>query len=222
MWESLPGWESWFGVLLLKTATPEFPPRTCLPVSSGQSTWYPLPQHRGKSLPSSSGLLKPLSCTLHPFWASAGLCWYLVTQSCLTLCDTLDCSTPGLPLSHHLLESTRVHIHCIGDAIQPSHPLMPSSPSELSLSQHQGLFQWNVCLHQMTKTLELRFLQMSLWIQATSAFSPAEILEVRTHTHTLFLVSFSSSWGTRLPTEITFFHSELPAVFLIMSDGSDG
>ena len=59
------------------------------------------------------------------------------------------------PIPHHLLELAQVHVHCIGDAIQPSHPLMPSSPSALNLSQNQELFQWVVCSHQMTKILEL-------------------------------------------------------------------
>ena len=49
-------------------------------------------------------------------------------------------SIPGLLVPHHLLEFAQVHVHRIGDTIQPSHPLMPSSPSILSLSQHQGLF----------------------------------------------------------------------------------
>ena len=61
------------------------------------------------------------------------------TQSCLTLCDPMDCSTPGLSVPHHLLKFAQVHVHCISDAIQPSHPLMPSSPSALNLLQHQGL-----------------------------------------------------------------------------------
>ena len=51
----------------------------------------------------------------------------------------MDCNTPGLPVPHHLLEFVQVHIHCIGDAIQPSHPLTSSSPSALILSQLQGL-----------------------------------------------------------------------------------
>ena len=59
----------------------------------------------------------------------------------LTLCDSKDYSTPGLPIPHQLLESAQVHVHCICDAIQSFHPLMPSSPSALYLSQHQGLFQ---------------------------------------------------------------------------------
>ena len=72
-----------------------------------------------------------------------------VTQSCPTLCDPMDCSTPGLPVLHHLLEFAQVHVHCINDAVQPSDPLTPSSLSALSLFQHQGLFQWIICLHQM-------------------------------------------------------------------------
>ena len=55
------------------------------------------------------------------------------------LCDPMDCSMPGLPVPHHLPEFAQVHVHCIGDTIQPSHPLTPSSA--LSLSQHQRLFQ---------------------------------------------------------------------------------
>ena len=62
---------------------------------------------------------------------------FTVAQSCLTLCNPMDCSTPGLPVPHHFPKFAQVHVYCIGDAIQPSHPLMPSSPSALSLSQHQ-------------------------------------------------------------------------------------
>ena len=67
-----------------------------------------------------------------------------VTQSCPTLCDPMDCSTPGLPVHHQLLEFTQTHVHWVGDAIQPSHPLLfPSSPA-FNLSQHQGLFYESV------------------------------------------------------------------------------
>ena len=75
----------------------------------------------------------------------------------------MDCSTPSLPVPHHLPEFAQVHVHCIGGAIQPSHPLTPSSPSALNLSQHQGLFQWINGLHQMTKILELQH-QSFQWI----------------------------------------------------------
>ena len=61
-------------------------------------------------------------------------CCCSVTRSCLTLCDPRVCSKSGSPVPHHLLKFAQVHVHCIGDAIQPSHPLTPSSPSALNLS----------------------------------------------------------------------------------------
>ena len=61
-----------------------------------------------------------------------------VAQSCLTLCNPMDCSMPGLPDHHQLLEFTQTHV---SDAIQPSHPLSSPSPHTFNLSQHQGLFQ---------------------------------------------------------------------------------
>ena len=57
-----------------------------------------------------------------------------MTQSCLTLCDPMDCSMPGLPVHHQLLESTQTHVHCVGDAIRPSYPLLSPSPPALNLS----------------------------------------------------------------------------------------
>ena len=65
-----------------------------------------------------------------------------VAQSCPTLCNPMNRSTPGLPVHHQLLEFTHTHVHWVGDAIQPSHPLLSPSPPALNLSQHQGLFQW--------------------------------------------------------------------------------
>ena len=79
-----------------------------------------------------------------------------VAQLWPTLCNPMDCSMSGLPVPHHLPKFAQVHVHCIHDAIQPSHPLTPSSPSALNLSQHQELFQWVNCSHQMTKILELQ------------------------------------------------------------------
>ena len=79
-----------------------------------------------------------------------------VAQLCPTLCHPMDCSMTGLPVPHYLPKFAQVHAHYISDAIQPSHSLTPSSPSALNLSQHQGLFQWVICSHQMTKILELQ------------------------------------------------------------------
>ena len=63
------------------------------------------------------------------------------TQSCLTLCDPVECSTPGLAVHHQLPELAQTHIHWVGDAIQQTHPLLSPSPPAFNLSQHQGLFQ---------------------------------------------------------------------------------
>ena len=67
-------------------------------------------------------------------------CCFSDPKSCPTLCDPMQCSTPGLPVLHYLLELTQTHLHWVGDAIQPSHSLLPSSPA-LYISQHQGLSQ---------------------------------------------------------------------------------
>ena len=79
-----------------------------------------------------------------------------VAQLCLTLCDPMNHSMPGLPVHHQLLEFTQTHVHWVGDAIQPSHPLSsPSSPS-LNLSQHQSLFQWVNSSHEVARVLEFQ------------------------------------------------------------------
>ena len=72
-----------------------------------------------------------------------------VAQSYLTLCDPMNRSTPGLPVHHQLPESTQTHVHWVGDATQPSHPLSSPSPPALNLSQHQGLFKWVSSPHQV-------------------------------------------------------------------------
>ena len=64
-----------------------------------------------------------------------------VAQSCPTLCDPMNRSTPGLPVYHHLLEFTQTHVYRVSDAIQPSHPLSSPSPPAPNSSQHQSLFQ---------------------------------------------------------------------------------
>ena len=77
-----------------------------------------------------------------------------VAQSCLTPCDPMNCSTPGLPVHHQLQESTQTHVHGVGDAIQPSHPMPFPSPPAFNLPQHQGLFKWVSSSHQVAKVLE--------------------------------------------------------------------
>ena len=81
-----------------------------------------------------------------------------VAQLCPTLCDPMDCSTPGFPVHHQLPELAQTHIHRVGDAIQPSHPLSSPSPPTFNLSQHQGLFKWVSSSHQVAKGLEFQLL----------------------------------------------------------------
>ena len=68
----------------------------------------------------------------------------------------MDCSTPVFPVLHYLLEFAQTHVHQVSDAIQPSHPLLPSSPLALNLFQHPGLFQQVSSLHQVAKVSELQ------------------------------------------------------------------
>ena len=85
------------------------------------------------------------------------LTWFSsVAQSCPTLCNPMDCSTPSLPVYYQLPEFTQTHVHWVGDAIQPSYPLSSPSPPTFNLSQHQGLFKWVTSLHQVAKVLELQ------------------------------------------------------------------
>ena len=92
----------------------------------------------------------------------------LVAQSCLTLCNPMNHSMPGLPVHHQLPESTQTHVHCVVDAIQPSHPLSSPPPPAPNLSQHQGLCKWVSSLHQVAKVLEFQLQHQSLqWTPRT-------------------------------------------------------
>ena len=79
-----------------------------------------------------------------------------VSQSCLTLCNPMNCSTPGLPVHHQLPEFTQTHVHRVSDAIQPSRPLLSPSPPVPNPSQHQSLFQWVDSSHEVAKVLEFQ------------------------------------------------------------------
>ena len=84
-------------------------------------------------------------------------------QSCLTLCKPMDCSMLDFPVHHQLPELAQTHVHWVGDAMQPSHPLSSPSPPAFNLSQHQGLIQWANSSHQVAKVLELQH-QSFQWI----------------------------------------------------------
>ena len=84
-----------------------------------------------------------------------------LAQSCLTLYDPMDSSTPGVPVHRLLLELAQTHVHRVGDAIQISHPPSSPSPPAFSLSQHQGLFQGVSSSHQVAKVLEFQLQHQS-------------------------------------------------------------
>ena len=93
----------------------------------------------------------------------------LFAQSCPTLCDPVDCSTPGFPVHHQLPELTQTHVHRVDDAIHPSHPLSSSSPPAFNFSRHQGLFKWVSFSHQVAKLLEFQLQhQFFQWIFRTN------------------------------------------------------
>ena len=89
-------------------------------------------------------------------------CCCLVIKPCPTLCHSMDCSMPGFHVLHYLQEFAHIHVHWVGDAIQPSHPLSVPSPA-LNLSRHWGHSQWVSSLHHLAKVLELQH-QSFLWI----------------------------------------------------------
>ena len=93
-----------------------------------------------------------------------------VAQLCLNLCNSMDCSTTGLPVHHQLPELAQTHAHWVGDAIQPSHPLSSPSPPAFNLSQHKGLFQWVSSSHQVTQVLAFQLQHQSFqWLFRTDS-----------------------------------------------------
>ena len=99
-----------------------------------------------------------------------------VAQSCLTLCDPMNHSMPGLPVHHQLPEFTQTHVHRVGAAIQPSHPLSSHSPPAPNPSQHQSLFQWVSSSYEVAKVLELQLQHQSFqWTPRTDLSNCADL-----------------------------------------------
>ena len=112
--------------------------------------------------------LENSSAVSYEVWYTLKVQFSSVTQSCLTLWDSMDCSMPGLPVHPQLLELTQTRVHQVSDTVQPSHPLSSPSPPTINLSQHQGLFQGVSSSHQVTNVLELELQHQSFqWIFRT-------------------------------------------------------
>ena len=94
----------------------------------------------------------------------------------------MDCSTPGFPVHHQLLELAQTHVHWVSDAIQPPHPLSSPSPPTFNLSHHQGLFKWDTSSHQVAKVLEFQLQHQSFqWTPRTDllgGISPLDCLDL--------------------------------------------
>ena len=140
---------------------------SCLCYNSYKLNFYSIRIEVMKNLGS---ILKSRDITLltkvHPVKAIFIQCSVLssVTQSRLTLCNTMDCSTPGFPVLHNLLQFAQTHVHWMGDAIQASHPVSFPSPV-FNLCQHLGLFQWGSSSHQVAKVSEFQLQHQSFqWI----------------------------------------------------------
>ena len=109
-----------------------------------------------------------VSCITSRFFTADPVQFSSVAQLCPTLWDPMNHSTPGLPVHHQLLEFTQTHVHWVGDAIQPSHPLSSPSPPAPNPSQHQGLFQWVNSMHEVAKVLEFQLQHQSFqWTSRT-------------------------------------------------------
>ena len=94
---------------------------------------------------------KPLHGHMFSFLLCSFSSFSSATQLYPTLCDPVDCNTPGFPFHHQLPELSQIHVHPVRDATQPIHPLLSPSPPTFNLSQHQGLFQWVNSSHQLAK-----------------------------------------------------------------------
>ena len=139
------------------SAAPRPPVPQHLPVVS-KSLWPHGLQHPG---PLSLTISQSYPSLCHPMACSTQAPCLSPSPSCVQVSVTPWTAAPRPPVPHYLPEFAPVHVHCISDAIQPSHPLMPASPSTLNLFQQQGLFQWVSCLHPMSRLFTRKYWSFS-------------------------------------------------------------
>ena len=149
-----------------------------------------------------------------------------VALSCPTLCNHMDCSTPGLSVHDQLLKFTQTHVHWVSDTIQSSYPLSSPSPPVFNLSQHQGCFQWVSSWHQVAKVLEFQLQHQSFqWIFRTdflkdglvrSPYTPMDWLDLLTLQDTPYtlksLLQHHSSKASILQCSAFFYSPTLTSI----------
>ena len=119
-------------------------------------------------------------------------CGCSVAKSCLTLCNSMDYSMPGFPVLHHLPEFPETHVHWVDDVIQPSHAQSPHSPSAVSISQHQDIFQWVSSSNWWSK-----YWSLSFSISPSNEYSG--LISLRTDWFDLFAVEKDSQDSSPAP-----------------------
>ena len=129
---------------------------------------------------------KRLFLNMSKYWRLISNICHSVTQSCLTLCDPMGCIMPGYPVLYYLPEFAYTHVYWVNDAIQPSHPLSPTSPPALNLSNI------GICIIKIYKALEICF--MTMWI-----FSTLLIAGTFTMAKTVYVVCLSSQFWKKVP-----------------------
>ena len=144
-----------------------FIPKECLyKKKTDESWWYFKLHYSYHPLPGSVVALKIIDF-IPGTRRSSSVQFSSVTQSCLTLCNPMDLSTPVFTVHYQFPELTQTHVHQVSDTIQPSHPLSSPSPPTFNLSQYQGVFQWVSSSHQVAKVLEIQLLIS--WLQSPFA-----------------------------------------------------
>ena len=113
-----------------------------------EAKWVDLPSHQI--------LWGRILCNIYKINNNKWFQFSSVSQSCLTFCDPMDCSMPDLPVHHQFPGFTQTYVHHVSNAIQPFYPLLSLSPPAFNLSQHQGLFECIISLHQVAKVLQFQ------------------------------------------------------------------
>ena len=176
-----------------------------------------MPSSRGSSWPRDQTHISCISCIVGRFFTK----WeaQLLTSvqfSCSVVSDflqSMNCSTPGLPVHYQLPELTQTYVHRVSNAIQPSHPLSSPSPPAFNLSQHQCLFQWVSSSHQAAKVLERQLQHQSFqWIFKTDLLwdgvvgSPCSPRDSQESSPTPQFKNINSSMLSFYSTALTFIH----------------